>query len=216
MLRSLAVPSRPKRLSKTITLESDRSSIQGTLTQADFPDDFPPRSPTSRPILFSSNSRREPCLCRPLVARVVLEGGGLARAFLKLCGFFKSGAPPLPPPATAPTIVRCTLFHARVAIPSSSSILRVRRRRDPLLSVPLGLSVLLASPLFLCTFPPPLPTMTFHAPLSAPPRPLHAAQLFFRRDRLHRLHRLHRRPPRIATFTPPAGFQSFPIQPKFP
>lgn len=47
------------------------------------------------------------------------RGWGVPRAFLKLCGFFKSGAPSPPPPTGPPTTGRCTPSLVRVAFSPS-------------------------------------------------------------------------------------------------
>lgn len=120
------------------------------------------------------------------------RGWGVPRAFLKLCGFFKSGAPSPPPPTSPPTTGRCTPSLVRVAFSpsrflparsfasllarlSSSPLISLRSASSSTLSVPPPLSLSLLLLALTVSLPPPLLS-------PAPPR----LQLFFRHDRLHR------------------------------
>lgn len=69
------------------------------------------------------------------------RGWGVPRAFLKLCGFFKSGAPSPPSSTSSPTTGRCTSFLVRLAFSPSRFLSSVHLRRYSSVSVYLLLSL---------------------------------------------------------------------------
>lgn len=91
------------------------------------------------------------------------RGWGVPRAFLKLCGFFKSGAPSPPPPTGPPTTGRCTPSLVRVAFSPS------RFLPAAFICVAIRPSLFISSYLA----PLPSPSLSLHtltlSPLSRPP-----------------------------------------------
>lgn len=103
------------------------------------------------------------------------RGWGVPRAFLKLCGFFKSGAPSPPPPTGPPTTERCTPSLVRVAFSPS------RFLPAAFICVAIRPSLFISS--YLAPLPSPSLSLSLHAlalsllSLPSPPPPLLSAAL---------------------------------------